>query len=128
MLYFRYKIVFLLFIVSGVSHLFALPILQSTGYITEIDTSLYKYLKVTELSYHPQDVISGTDTIPGKYYEFIEFKNTGTTAIDLTGLILDSAVYYEFPSGYLLQPGAFYVILIIDKNYIHSEKVLYNPY
>jgi len=68
------------------------------------------HFKVTELHYHPQDVIKGTDTIPGKYYEFIEFKNTGESTIDLSGLVLDSAVYYEFPSGYLLPPGKFFVV------------------
>ncbi len=67
-------------------------------------------LMVTELHYHPQDVIKGTDTVSGQYYEFIEFKNTGETTIDLSGLVLDSAVYYEFPDGYLLTPGRFVVI------------------
>jgi hypothetical protein len=67
-------------------------------------------LKVTEIHYHPEDVINGTDTVPGKYYEFIEFKNTGESAINLSGLVLDSAVYYEFPGRYLLPPGNFFVI------------------
>jgi hypothetical protein len=67
-------------------------------------------LKVTEINYHPMDVIKGTDTVSGKNYEFIEFKNTGASAINLSGLVLDSAVYYEFPGGYLLPPGNFYVI------------------
>ncbi|MBN1416865.1 MAG: CotH kinase family protein [Bacteroidales bacterium] len=67
-------------------------------------------LKITELHYHPRDVIIGTDTISGKNYEFIEFKNTGTSTIDLTGLVLDSATYYEFPAGYLLPPQYFFVI------------------
>jgi hypothetical protein len=67
-------------------------------------------LKVTEISYHPKDVINGADTISGKYYEFIEFKNTGGTTLNLSGLVLDSAVYYEFPARTLLPPGKFYVI------------------
>ena len=67
-------------------------------------------LKVTEIHYHPGDVLNGTDTISGKYYEFIEFKNTGASALDLSGLVLDSAVYYEFPARYLLPPGNFFVI------------------
>jgi CotH kinase protein/Lamin Tail Domain/Chitobiase/beta-hexosaminidase C-terminal domain len=67
-------------------------------------------LKVTEINYHPRDVIKGTDTVSGKNYEFIEFKNTGASAINLSGLVLDSAVYYEFPGWYLLPPGNFYVI------------------
>ena len=67
-------------------------------------------LKVTEINYHPRDVIEGTDTIPGKYYEFIEFKNTGEYALNLSGLVMDSAVYYAFPPAYLLPPGHFFVI------------------
>jgi len=67
-------------------------------------------LKVTEIHYHPEDVIKGMDTVPGQYYEFIEFKNTGGSAVNLSGLVLDSAVYYEFPERYLLPPGNFFVI------------------
>jgi len=70
----------------------------------------YSKLKVTELNYHPKDSIIGTDTIDGQDYEFIEFKNTGTTPIDLSGLKLDSAVFYQFPNEQLLAPGVFYVV------------------
>lgn len=109
MLYLRFKLFCLLFIFFSFFKVYALSHFQYHSYLMT-DTSVYKYFKVTELNYHPPDVISGTDTIPGKYYEFIEFKNTGTSAIDLTNLVLDSAVYYEFPPGYFLQPGEFYVI------------------
>lgn len=70
----------------------------------------YSKLKVTELNYHPQDSIVGTDTIVGTDFEFIEFKNTGVKPIDLTGLKLDSAIYYQFPNEQLLLPGAFFVV------------------
>ncbi|HEY5499058.1 MAG TPA: lamin tail domain-containing protein, partial [Bacteroidales bacterium] len=70
----------------------------------------YSKLKVTELNYHPKDSIVGTDTISGSDFEFIEFKNTGNTAIDMTGLRLDSAIYYQFPNEKLLSPGAFWVV------------------
>lgn len=70
----------------------------------------YSKLKVTELNYHPMDSIIGTDTIEGQDFEFIEFKNTGTNPIDLSGLKLDSAIYYQFPDQQILEPGAFYVI------------------
>jgi hypothetical protein len=70
----------------------------------------YSKLKVTELNYHPQDSIIGTDTISGSDFEFIEFKNTGTTAIDLSGLRLDSAILYQFPDEKLLHPGEFFVV------------------
>ena len=70
----------------------------------------YSKLKVTELNYHPKDSIVGTDTISGSDFEFIEFKNTGSTSIDLTGLKLDSAIFYQFPNEKLLSPGAFWVV------------------
>jgi len=70
----------------------------------------YSGLKVTELHYHPPDLISGSDTVPGQDFEFIEFKNTGKNAVNLSGVAIDSAVRYIFPSGVLLPPRQFYVI------------------
>jgi hypothetical protein len=67
-------------------------------------------LKVTELHYHPPDYIEGTDTTSGKDLEFIEFKNIGETSLNLNGLVLDSAVYYEFPSNAVLGPKNFFVV------------------
>ena len=70
----------------------------------------YTNLKITEISYHPKDYIVGTDTTDGKDLEFIEFKNIGDDPILLTGLILDSAVYYEFPNDIQLAAKQFWVI------------------
>lgn len=68
-------------------------------------------LKVTELNYHPRDMIAGTDTTEGKSFEFIEFKNTDSTvALNVSGLVLDSAVFYRFPESAILAPGQFWVI------------------
>jgi hypothetical protein len=72
------------------------------------DTDFSK-LKITEVNYHPKDFIRGTDTIGGKDLEFLEFKNIGRDAINLSGLKLDSAVSYEFPVNVLLPPGRFFV-------------------
>ncbi len=69
----------------------------------------YSVLKITELHYHPADSIVGTDTL-GKGFEFIEFKNTGETALNLSGLVIDSAIYYVFPPNTVLPPHQFYVI------------------
>lgn len=68
-------------------------------------------LKITEIHYHPEDLIEGTDTISGKDFEFIEFKNIGPTALNLSGITIDSAVYYQFPENTLLGPGQFYVVI-----------------
>jgi hypothetical protein len=68
-------------------------------------------LKITEIHYHPKDLIVGTDTTEGKDLEFMEFKNIGETSLNLSGIVVDSAVYYEFPANTLLGPGQFYVIV-----------------
>jgi len=70
----------------------------------------YSNLRITEIHYHPPDIISGNDTTDGRDLEFIELKNTGRAAINLSGLVLDSAVFHEFPAGLLLAPSQFYVI------------------
>lgn len=73
-------------------------------------TEDYSNLMITELHYHPADHIVGTDTTDGKDLEFIEFKNIGETSINLSGLVLDSAVYYEYPNGVLIAPKQFWVV------------------
>jgi len=78
--------------------------------IFSVENQDYAALKVTELFYHPIEKIIGTDTIDGDNFEFIEFKNTGSSFLDLSGLKLDSAVNYTFPENTLLAPGAFYVV------------------
>jgi len=74
------------------------------------DADDFSYLKVTELHYHPTDLIFDYDTLSGKDFEFIEFKNTGETSLNLSGFVLDSAVHYEFPQNTILPPQGFYVI------------------
>lgn len=66
-------------------------------------------LKVTELMYHPKDLIIGVDTTFGTSLEFIEFKNTGTTPINISGMKLDSAVRCVFPANTILAPKEFFV-------------------
>ncbi|MBE0535748.1 MAG: lamin tail domain-containing protein [Phycisphaerae bacterium] len=46
----------------------------------------------------------------GNRYEFAEFKNTGTTALNLSGITFTRGIRYSFPDGTLLAPGAFVVI------------------
>lgn len=70
----------------------------------------YSSLKITELHYHPADFVELDDTSSGKNYEFIEFKNTSkTSSINLTGLVIDSAIHYTFPEDYILPPQQFFV-------------------
>ncbi len=81
-----------------------------TKMIFSIENQDYSALKVTELHYHPMEQYTATDTIDGDNFEFIEFKNTGSSFLDLSGLKLDSAANYTFPENTLLAPGAFYVV------------------
>lgn len=68
-------------------------------------------LKVTEVHYHPLDSINGTDTISGKEFEFIEFRNVSVSeGINLSGLVIDSAIYHEFPVDAVLLPEQYYVV------------------
>jgi hypothetical protein len=70
----------------------------------------FSALKITELNYHPRDVVFGNDTVNGKSYEFIEFKNTGAVSLNLSGLRIDSAIKYTFPANSILESGEFYVV------------------
>jgi len=70
----------------------------------------YSKLKVTELNYHPTNQITDSDTVDDKNFEFIEFKNTGTTNINISGLKLDSAITYTVPENSILAPGKFFVV------------------
>jgi hypothetical protein len=69
----------------------------------------FSRLKITEINYHPKDFIQGRDTIASKDLEFLEFKNIGRDAVNLSGLTIDSAVSFSFPDNILLPPGRFFV-------------------
>jgi len=77
----------------------------------------YTGLRVTELHYNPLDSVLGTDTIHGTEFEFIEFKNISQQGINLSGVTIDSSVYYRFPAGEVLLPGHFYVICSSTRNF-----------
>lgn len=70
----------------------------------------FSFLKVTEVHYHPADLIRGNDTVDGKDLEFLELKNTGRNAVNIAGLTVDTAIYYRVPAGVMLPPKGFYVI------------------
>jgi hypothetical protein len=69
----------------------------------------YSNLKVTELMYHPPDVVSGYDTTFGTSLEYIEFKNTGSSYINVSGMRLQGGVSCVFPANSILGPGEFFV-------------------
>jgi hypothetical protein len=70
-----------------------------------LDSALLN-LRITEIMYHPDY----TDSTSGDSLEFIELRNTGSTTLTLTGVIVASGVDYGFPAGSTLLPGAYCVL------------------
>ena len=69
----------------------------------------YQDLVINEIHYNPEDEIVGQDTISGKNFEFIELKNTGSTAIDLYGMSFADGVDLTIESNLLVPAGGFIV-------------------
>ena len=75
----------------------------------------YNNLRITEFYYWPPDSIIGSDTISGKKFEFVEFKNIGGHASDLSRLKFHTGINFQFANKAILQPGEFYVIAANSK-------------
>ncbi len=75
---------------------------EATFYVQQDFTKL----AVTEIMFNP--LASGA-TVADEF-EFLELKNTGSNAIDLSGLSFTTGFTYAFPAGATLAPGAFWVL------------------
>jgi len=78
-------------------------VLQGTTWSAEVDATFYPpqnhtRLVISELMYHPADERPGT--------EFIEFTNTGTAPLDLTGVRFTAGLNFAFAPGTVIAPGA----------------------
>lgn len=69
-------------------------------------------LKVTEVMYHARD----SSTISDENFDFIELKNTGTTAIDMSSVAFVDGISYSFGAT-MLAPGAFVVLVAMPANF-----------
>jgi hypothetical protein len=72
-------------------------------------------LKITEIMYRPLKDDEGI----GVELEFLELKNTGGSAIDLSGLRFTNGISYNFPNGEVLEPGEF---LVLGENEEHFQQ------
>jgi len=70
-----------------------------------LDTTL-SVLKLTEIMYSPR-TLNGYSSAD---LEFLELKNTGSSAVDLSGSAVVDGVYFVFPPNSMVQPGAFFVL------------------
>jgi hypothetical protein len=92
-----------------------ISLLTEKGYL--IDTMTYtgnpsdqqRYLRITEIMYHPAKAGSYNE----EEYEFIELRNIGTRLVPLDGVRLTDGIHYQFVSGgnLSLSPGDCIVIV-----------------
>lgn len=85
----------------------------TAGYVTGRPPSALD-LVVTELAFHPAEPtpaeLASQPGLDADDFEFIEFRNVGTTALDLTGLSLADGIRFVFPPGTALEAGAHLVV------------------
>ncbi|MGZ8900282.1 MAG: lamin tail domain-containing protein, partial [Limisphaerales bacterium] len=67
----------------------------------------FKELLITEIMYNPPAV----GIVDGDEFEFIEFKNIGSSELAIGGIRFTNGVQYEFPAGTRLAQGAFFVLV-----------------
>jgi hypothetical protein len=67
----------------------------------------FRELLITEIMYNPPAV----GAVDGDEFEFIEFKNVGSTELDLSGIHFTNGIDYAFPNGTRLSAGAFFVLV-----------------
>ncbi len=71
-----------------------------------------RYLRISELMYHPQDPPAGSP-FDAEVFEYIELANIGDQPLSLTGVQLTNGVLFAFPDGTALPARG---ILLIAKN------------
>ncbi|MBN1421149.1 MAG: lamin tail domain-containing protein [Planctomycetes bacterium] len=80
------------------------------GRWSAIDEALFRPdipIRITEIMYHPRPEAG----IDGDAFEFIELQNIGAEPFDLSGLALSGGIWFVFPEGTLLAPGAFALVV-----------------
>lgn len=72
-------------------------------------TQNFTGLSVTEINYRPLPTTVGG--IDEDDYEFIEFKNTSASTIDMGGVNFTTGITYTFPAGTTIAPGQFFLLV-----------------
>ncbi len=77
-------------------------------------TAAQKFLKLTELMFHPAPPPAGSPFVP-EDFEFVELKNIGLAELDLTGLRFTKGISFDFRDSKTLRlaPGQ---LLVLCKN------------
>lgn len=82
----------------------------------------YSGLIVSELHYNPSDL----NTTDGEYLEFIELKNTGTSAIDLALCSFTNGVNFTFNNTAVIEAGE-YLVLASNIQQFNARYANVNP-
>jgi uncharacterized repeat protein (TIGR02543 family) len=56
-------------------------------------------LRITEIAYNPAEQTYSSTLYDGDQFEFVELKNTGSTAVSLTGFKFTKGIHYAFRDG-----------------------------
>jgi Lamin Tail Domain len=64
-------------------------------------------IQLTEIMYHPPDDASN----PGTEYEFLEFKNTGSSTVNMSGMTISGGASFTFPGGTNVAPNNFALVV-----------------
>ncbi|MGF1644289.1 MAG: CotH kinase family protein, partial [Thiotrichales bacterium] len=74
------------------------------------DATPVKRIVLSEIFYNPPASL-------GNAYEFLEFYNAESTAVDLSGYALTQGVAFTFPSGASVAPGAYFIVAADGSKY-----------
>jgi hypothetical protein len=66
----------------------------------------FQGLRLTEIMYAPPQL----GDMDGDEFEFLEFKNTGSTTLDLGGVNFSAGITFAFTNGTRVAPGEFVVL------------------
>jgi len=83
---------------------------NSSLVFTGTPSGAQQYLRVTELMYHPPAYPG--DAFPAEDYEYLELKNIGPVAIDLTGVHFTNGIDFVFGPANLASLGAGQTIIL----------------
>ncbi|NLH17644.1 MAG: lamin tail domain-containing protein, partial [Phycisphaerae bacterium] len=72
-----------------------------------------RYLRISELMYHPQDPATGSG-FDAEAFEYLELANIGDHPLSLTGMQLTNGVLFAFPDGAALPAQSY---LLVVKNF-----------
>ena len=81
---------------------------EASFYLTGTQPASTANLTLSEIQYHPEGSGQGDA-------EFLEFRNTASNPVDMTGVQIGGAVVFTFPSGIVLLPGE-HVVVVKNSN------------